>query len=168
MKDVSPNDLYAITIDTNVINSWNKIDAMNVLERWRDEGRHMFLAPSRQLGEVHRHRHQPAADQKAAAMNFISEPAFAGISFFDDAYLAPPEGPSFIELAALMFPNSDPQRLRDRDTNDIMNLLAHHRAQGHFFVTNDRHFVAEEVRGARTNWLTSCDGSMAGPDRLLD
>ena len=127
-----------LTIDTNRINAKGGLAGMNVLERWDQEGKVEIVSSTRLKLEAAKHPMKEIALAKANRYPDIAEPFILGHSFLDDAYLSDGTGPTFFDLAGVVFPDADPSTLADGDANDVMHLLSHLGAEADIFVTNGK------------------------------
>ena len=118
-----PRCRMKLTIDTNCINGYGRLPAMNIIERWAAEGKLALLASWRLRYEA---RHSEGARKKAGAMRFIGEPLVYGCSFFDaGAYYSENAEPSFEGLASVLFPRRKAETLSENQLCDVMHLLSH-------------------------------------------
>lgn len=134
MADKKPK----ITIDTNVINSKQRLAAMNMLERWRDEGKIVIVGTTRLKFEVGAYKNAKASEKEKNIPN-VGEPLVLGKSYLGHAYLAGPKpnAPQFWDLSKIMFPGKDHEKLDNNQSNDVMHLMSHFFAASDIFVTNN-------------------------------
>ena len=135
--------MLKLTIDTNLINIKQELQSMNTLERWQIEGKVKLFGTERLKDETSRHI---KARQKVISMPNVSEPGVWGVSKFGKAkWPNDTRGPSFKELAGVLFPNQKKLvLLSEADTNDIMHLMAHAHNDCEFFLThNTKHFIQD-------------------------
>lgn len=132
-----------ITIDANLINARGKLPAMNALEKWQAEGKLQLVGAQRLEDEIASHPLQPEANAKVARMENISEPAVWGISKWGKATWASAGKVSYKELASILFPAVDLEKLSDNQKNDVMHLLGHAYSDSEIFITdNTKDFIA--------------------------
>jgi len=135
--------MHKLTIDTNLINIKQKLQSMNTLERWQIEGKVKLIGTERLKNET---SNNEKASQKVNAMPNVSEPGVWDVSDWEKAHWSnDTSGPSFNELAAVLFPNQKELSLLSKaDTNDIMHLMAHADNDCEFFLThNKKHFIQD-------------------------
>ena len=128
-----------LSIDTNVINARGGLPWVNVLERWREEGKVEFLASTRLRIEAAKHP-LPNALEKARGFRDSSEPLVWGQSFWGEAYWGSvyDQQPEFFEVASVLFPGVPHGTLPEGDANDVMHLLSHAGARADIFVTDGK------------------------------
>jgi hypothetical protein len=152
--------LVRLTIDTNAINARGRLEAMNTLERWRDEGWVQLDATTRLLDET---SEDEARAAKAATLNNISEPWILGVGRLGSMYLAGP-GPGFREIASILFPRV--RRLTANQQNDVMHMLSHAHGGGDYFITNDK---KDFIKSGRREELRSEFGiEVLTPDEAVE
>jgi hypothetical protein len=134
-----------LSIDTNVINARGGHEAMNALERWREEGRIEIGSSFRLKLEAARHP-EPSARAKAARLPDTGEPfvwnvsAFGSVysqggAYFSSVYSPRPE---FSEIASVVFPGRPRGTLTQPEQNDVMHLLSHIGSGADIFVTDGK------------------------------
>lgn len=133
MSDQKPK----LTIDTNLINSKQRLADMNMLERWRDEGKLEFIGTQRLKREIAAYKN-PAASAKEASIPNISEPLVWGVGNWNEGNWADEDDtPEFLDVAKVLFPAIAPEALNENQQSDVMHLLAHVTAKADVFVTNN-------------------------------
>jgi hypothetical protein len=157
-----------ITIDSNLINSRQTDLVLNALEEMAKLGKIKIVGAQRLLDEMK--NFNSIAYQKANNYLNISEPFTIGLSAIGSAYIAGDEKkPSFIEIANILFPNYDLDKLTPNQNNDVMHLVAHAHSDSDYFVTrNLKDFIDEkrtnENRGKDLKDIKRCNLKEIGID----
>ncbi len=126
-----------ITIDTNLINSKQKLPAMNKLEQWRDEGKLEIVGTQRLKREVADYKNDIASAKEASIPN-VSEPMVWDISAWGESkWGAEGEIPEYKELAKTIFPTVPLDKLNQNQQNDVMHLMGHADCDSDIFVTSN-------------------------------
>lgn len=134
-----------ITIDSNLINVRQKVEAVNSLEKLHEEGLIEIVAAERLFEEM---RNSDIATKKANQYKNIAEPFVIGHSRIGKAYIAKSDSklPTFGIIASILFPNIE--NPSENQSNDIMHLLAHSHSDSEYFVTNN---TKDFIHGKKTN-----------------
>lgn len=138
--------MISITIDTNLINTKNKLPEVNILENYYTNGLIKIVATDRLLQETENDHKRYL---KANLYDNISEPFTVGYSRIGYAYISSGERkPSFEELAKILFPRIKPINLTKNQSNDVMHLVSHVHSDSDYFVTNN---IWDFIHEKRTN-----------------
>ena len=99
-----------LTIDTNCLNAYGRApEAVKTIERWAHEGLLELRGTERLLREA---TYGEKALVEAQGLRNIGEPFILDVSFLDTgAYFSPETEPTFVQIAAILFPGKTPAHL---------------------------------------------------------
>lgn len=152
-------DLRRITIDTNCINAKRAHGALNILEKWKNDGKIEIQKSTPFSVEAQGNRKREAKEKQVPG----HPPLFVlGVSTLGgDAVLA---GPDLIkEIQEILFPGVSP--LSVGDERDVQHLAEHVRTGGHLFVTTDK---GDFMSGNREKKLQSLGVWAVTPEKAVN
>src|SRR6185312_9453142 len=133
---------YKLTIDINLMHEAQTIPAMDVLKRWKAEGKIDLIEaepPRLERGSAHG---WPGAQ---IIKNEVRDPRQRGgrrIIKKESSH-----GANFRNLAAVLFPQKDSQKLNMGEINDVAHMLKHHSSKNELFITHNlKDFIEEGKR----------------------
>ena len=132
-----------LTIDTSALNARGSVPAMNLIERWAAEGRVVLFVPPEVLAEARAHRGRKGRAMYAAKARALDGGAGGKGGGEDRAGEKVRAG----EMAAVLFPHTQPARLTPSQRRDARILALHRRTGNDAFITLDtRHFIQKGRR----------------------
>ncbi|OGL61285.1 MAG: hypothetical protein A3I72_16105 [Candidatus Tectomicrobia bacterium RIFCSPLOWO2_02_FULL_70_19] len=132
-----------LTIDTSALNARGSVPAMNLIERWAGEGRVELFVPPEVLAEARAHRGRKGRAMYAAKARALDGGAGGKGGGEDRAGEKVRAG----EMAAVLFPHTQPARLTPSQRRDARILALHRRTGNDAFITLDtRHFIQKGRR----------------------
>jgi hypothetical protein len=124
-----------VTIDTCLINARQKDQTLNRLEELHRKGDIEIVGTERLIKETQNHK---SRKEKADSYDNISEPIVIGQWAIGRGYISNGKGPTFKEIAQILFPEQDSSQLSDNDSNDVMHLVSHSQSNSDYFVTKNK------------------------------
>ncbi len=126
---------YKLTIDVKLMHEEPKIPIMDTLKRWMKEGKIELLE---------------AAPRRVESAGY-APPLSASIGYRSRFRPGPKPkargGVNFKEMASVLFPHQDSQRLDIHQINDVAHLVKHHGSKNELFVThNQKSFIEKGKR----------------------
>jgi hypothetical protein len=151
---------YKLTIDINLLDVDPKVPAITTLKRWKEEGKIDLIE-----AEGNNVKRPQAYGWPGAPPKPVEENRGRG-----NLRVRPKKdsasGPNFKNVAAVLFPHKDSQKLNMSEINDVAHLIKHHDSKNEIFVTkNNKDFIDE----GRRELLRSYFGVVAmTPEEAVD
>jgi hypothetical protein len=150
---------YKLTIDINLMYADPKLPAMDTLKRWKSEGKIDLIEaePPRNASSYG----WPGAPAKPTyqAGNFRGKTRARVTK-------SAPGGINFNGVAAVLFPQRDPQKLHMSEINDVAHLIKHHMNKHELFVTAN---LKDFIEGGKKERLKASFGIIAmTPDEAVE
>jgi len=150
--------IHRLTLDTGCINAKGKNEALNVLERWAQEGLLELQRSDAMLEEIE-------GEARVAKAEAMAE--HPGLFILDQSVLDGPDvlaGPDLeADLQGLLFPTAHP--LTDNQSNDVEHLRLHVLTGGDVFVTLNRN---DFITRGRQEALRACGIWVMQPPEIVE
>lgn len=124
-----------VAIDTCLRNNQKKNAVLNRIEELEANGVLKIVVSQRFVDEC---RDSAKAEIIANDRTNISEPLTIGHSKIGYAYIASNKPVSFNQIAAIMFPDKNPESMTKNDINDVMHIMSCIHANVKYFVTYNK------------------------------
>ena len=120
---------YKITVDINLMHENPAIPAMDTLKRWVGEGKLELIEsePPRLVPGAPPKAPPPKVDTRWGTRTRVAKEL--------------PGAVKFKNVAAVLFPKKDSQKLDMSEINDVARLVKHHGSRNEIFVTNNQNFL---------------------------
>lgn len=124
-----------IAIDTCLRNNNKKDALLNKIEDLEAKGILKIVVTQKFVDEC---RDSAKAEIAANDRTNISEPLTIGYSRIGYAYISSTKQVTFNQIAAIMFPDKNPESMTKNDINDVMHIMSCIHANVKYFVTYNK------------------------------
>ena len=161
MTETSAAMNYKLTIDSNLLHETTKIPSIDVLKRWKSEGKIELVE-----ADAAKAKSEPAYGWPGSPprpINTTRDPRGGNRGHVKKESAGKA---NFKALSSVLFPGKDSQRLNMGEINNVAHLVKHSISKNEFFVT---HNLKDYITGGKREVLRGSFGIVTvTPDEAVD